>query len=376
MSELHPEAGRAHPAPSTHAAPVLRAVRIGPLSMPLNTRLMACVLLAVLVLIAGVCWSITQGEFGLTMREVLGVLAGGGSPIERTIVFDMRLGRAAVACLVGAALGFSGALTQSVARNPLASPDILGITNGASLAAAATIIFAGAGTGGVVEAGATTVMATVGLPGAAIGGAALAAVAIWVLASPTHGSVLKVVLIGVGASIFLSSMTTWLLAYAQLDRAASARMWLTGSLNGRDWNHAWAPLAMLVVGIAVAGWLSFQLGALVLGRVTAHVLGHRVAAAQVVQLVAAVLLAAVAVAAAGPIGFIAFVSPHVARALAGTATPPLIFSGLMGAALLLGADLVARIVLPWELPVGVVTAFIGAPFLLYMIVRVRREETV
>ncbi|AWB81248.1 ferric enterobactin transporter permease FepG [Corynebacterium yudongzhengii] len=357
-------------------APVLRALRVGPASMPINPRLLLCVALAGAVLALGVCYSVTQGEFQLSMGEVLAVFAGGGSAIERAVVFDMRLGRAVVACLVGAALGFSGALTQSVARNPLASPDILGITNGASLAAVATIIFAGAGAGGVVEAGATTVMATVGIPGAAIIGAGLAAVVIWLLAGSARGSVLKVVLIGVGMSIFLSSMTTWLLAYAQLDRAASARMWLTGSLNGRDWNHAGAPFVVVLVAVLVGGWLAFQLAALVLGPATAHVLGHRVGVAQAVQLVVAVILAAVAVAAAGPIGFIAFVSPHVARGLARTPTPPLMFSALMGAVLLLGADLLARVVLPWELPVGVVTAFIGAPFLLYIIVRVRREETV
>lgn len=329
-----------------------------------------------LLMAAGVCWSVTQGSYQLTLGEVMEVFTGGGTKIQRAVVFDMRLGRAVVACLVGAALAYSGALTQSVARNPLASPDILGITNGASLAAVAVIVFAGAGSGGVIEAGATSVLGTVGLPGAAMVGAFLTALLIWLLAGPARSSMLQVVLIGVGASIFLSSCTTWLLAYAELDRAAAARMWLTGSLNGRDWNHAWAPLAVLLVAVALGGWLAFQLSALVLGEATAHVLGHRVQLAQLVQLFCAVVLAAVAVAAAGPIGFIAFVSPHLARRLARTPTPPLIFSALLGGTLLLGADLLARVVLPWELPVGVVTAFIGAPFLLYMIFRTRREETI
>ncbi|MBC3185630.1 iron ABC transporter permease [Corynebacterium sp. zg-331] len=330
---------------------------------------------AVLVVL-GVCWSVTQGEYRMSLGEVVEVLLGGGTKIQRVVVFDMRMGRAVVACLVGAALAYSGALTQSVARNPLASPDILGITQGASLAAVVVIVFAGAGQGGVIEAGATTVLGAVGLPGAAMIGAFVAALAIWLVAGPTRGSMLRVVLIGVGASIFLSACTTWLLASAELGRAASARMWLTGSLNGRDWNHAWAPLAVLLVAVALGGWLAFQLSALVLGETTAHVLGHRVRLAQLVQLGTAVVLAAVGVAAAGPISFLAFVTPHLARALARTATPPLIFSALLGAALLLGADLLARVILPWELPVGVVTAFLGAPFLPFMIFRTRREETI
>ncbi|WP_026165964.1 FecCD family ABC transporter permease [Corynebacterium mastitidis] len=354
----------------------LRVLRLGPVSWRINARLLACMAATAALLALGVCWAVTQGEYRMTLGQVVEVFAGGGTAIQRAVVFDMRLGRAVVACLVGAALAYSGALTQSVARNPLASPDILGITQGASLAAVTTIVFAGAGHGGVIEAGATTVMGTVGLPGAAIAGALLAALLIWLLAGPARNSMLQVVLIGAGMSIFLSAGVTWLLAYAQLDRAASARMWLTGSLNGRDWNHAWAPLAVLVVAVALGGWLAFQLSALVLGETTAHVLGHRVRVAQLVQLLTAVVLAAVGVAAAGPIGFVAFVVPHLARALAGTPTPPLLFSALLGAALLLGADLLARVVLPWELPVGVVTAFLGAPFLLFMIFRTRREETI
>lgn len=356
--------------------PVIDAVRVGSLSFPFNPRLLICIVSFLLLLVVGVCWSVTQGQYRLTFGGVIEVFSGGGSAIDRAVVFNMRLGRAIVACLVGAALGFSGALTQTVARNPLASPDILGITNGASLAAVTTIIFAGAGAGGIVEAGATTVLGTVGIPGAAIIGAALASLVIWMLAGRKAHSMLTVVLIGVGISIFLSAITTWMLAYARLERAAPARMWLTGSLNGRDWNHGWAPLAVVIIAVALAGWLAFHLSALVLGDMTAHMLGHDVRVAQIVQLITAVLLAAVAVAAAGPIGFVAFVAPHIARLVAATATPPLVFSAVMGATILLFADSLGRVILPWELPVGVVTSFVGAPFLLYMIFRMRREETV
>lgn len=353
-----------------------RVFRAGILTVPWNLRLLVCIACTVAITTVVAMWSLTQGSYSLSMGEVAAVLGGSGTTIQRTVVLDMRLGRALVAITVGAALGYAGALTQSVARNPLASPDILGISQGASLAAAIAIIFAGAGTGGVVEAGASGIMNTVGVPGAAILGAITTALAVWVVAGPSKSSMIQVVLIGVAAAIFLAAATTWLLAYAQLDRAAAARMWLTGSLNGRDFTHLWIPLTTVLLVIAAAGWIAFQLAALALGEITATVLGHKVRHAQLVHLLTAVVLTAVAVAAAGPIGFIAFVTPHLARLLARTPTPPLLFSATLGGCVLLIADQAARVVLPWELPVGVVTSVVGAPFLLYMIIRTRRLESV
>lgn len=362
----------------SEAVPAIRprVLRLGPIAVPLNFRLLGAGLIVAVLAFLVSCLSITQGDYPLTLTDVLRVLAGGGTRIETAVVFDLRLGRAVVALCVGAALAYSGALTQSVARNPLVSPDILGITNGASLAAATTIVFAGTGTEGVIAAGADTALGSIGIPGVAVIGGLLAGVCIWLLAGSARTNILRMVLIGVGASIFLSALTTWLLAYAELDRAMEARMWLTGSLNGRDWNHAWAPLLVLLVVLALAGWLAFQLSALALGDATAHVLGHHVSLAQVMQLLTATVLAAVAVSAAGPIAFIAFVTPQIARRIAGTATPPLVFSALCGALLLAAADLISRTLIPWELPVGVFTAFVGAPVLLYLIIRTNREVSV
>ncbi|MEX3560949.1 MULTISPECIES: FecCD family ABC transporter permease [unclassified Corynebacterium] len=317
-------------------------------------RWLTLIALAVL----GVVVSVMQGDLALSFSDVVAVFTGGGSAAHRAVILEFRLGRAVVALVVGAALAYSGALTQSVARNGLASPDILGVTNGASLAAVAAIVFGWGMT-----------------PVAAILGAALTAVAMVFLAGRGR-SMVQIVLVGVGLSMFLSSLTTWLLAYAQLDRAASARMWMAGSLNGRDWHHAWVPLATVVIAVALAGWLSFQLAALSLGDATAHILGHNVRLAQLIQLLVAVVLAAVAVAAAGPIGFLAFVSPHVARMVSRAPTPPLLFSAAVGATALLWADIVARVVLPWPLPVGVVTAFLGAPLLFILVMRTRAKETV
>lgn len=353
-----------------------RLLRLGPVAVPVNVRLVVVSVAVAALCLVVACLSIAYGEFPLPVIDVLRVLGGGGTRVEQTVVFDLRMGRVVVALVVGASLAYAGALTQSVARNALASPDILGITDGASLAAAAAIVFTGAGTGGVIAAGADSVLATVGIPGIAILGALVTGVVIWLLAGGGRTTMLQMVLIGVGAAIFLAGLRTWLLAYAELDRAIEARMWLTGSLNGRDFNHAWVPLLVLLLAVALAGYLAFQLAALALGDVTAHVLGHHVTAAQASQLLTAVVLSAVAVSAAGPVPFIAFVAPQIARWAGGTPTPPLLFSALTGALLLSFSDLMARVILPWELPVGVFTAFVGAPVLLVLILRQTRKETV
>ncbi|WP_241228230.1 FecCD family ABC transporter permease [Corynebacterium hylobatis] len=349
------------------------ALRTGLVSWQWNLRLACWLVLTAVATVLFMALGITLGDYPLTLTEVLTVFAGGGTAIEQKVVLDLRLGRAVVGAAVGACLAFSGALTQTVARNPLASPDILGITNGASLAAVAALILGGAGAGGTLSVGAEAMVSSLGVPGTAVVGALLIAALIWFIAGPVRGDMMSLVLIGVGCSILLSALTTWLLAWAELDRAAEARMWLTGSLNGRDLNHAWAPLVVSLLAIAAAGWLAFQLAALSLGEATAHVLGHNVRITQMIQLLTAVILAAVAVSAAGPIGFIAFVTPQIARRLAGTATPPLVLSAFCGAALLTGADLFTRTVVPWELPVGVVTAFFGAPVLLYLIISNNRK---
>lgn len=311
-----------------------------------------------------ICVGATVGDYPLDLSTVLSVMWGGGTPIERAVVLDLRLGRGIVGAAVGACLAYSGALTQSVARNPLASPDILGITNGASLAAALVIVFGSSG---------SIVSTSIGIPLAAVCGSLVTALVIWLIAGRARRDLMRLVLIGVGVSIFLSALTTWLLAWAELDRAVEARMWLTGSLNGRDYSNAWAPLLVLFFAVAAAGWLAFQLAALSLGETTAHVLGHHVPLAQAAQLLTAVALAAVAVSAAGPISFLAFVTPQIARRLAGTPTPPLLLSASTGALLLVAADLCTRVVVPWELPVGVLTAFLGAPVLLYLLLTGNRK---
>ena len=251
----------------------LRAVRLGPLSAVLRPRRIVVAVVLILVTVLVFAANLGRGDFPMSVPDVLRTLAGGGTRLEETIVFRWRLGRAVVGLAVGAALAFSGALTQSVARNPLASPDVLGITNGASVAAVFVITVSG--THGLFGDAAVFGRDVLGVPVVAIIGSVLTAALVWWVAGKDRGSMLRLVLIGVGASMFLNAISTWLMAGTTLDQAAEARLWLTGSLNGRGWDQAWAPLICSLAALALAGGLAFQLAGLSLGPEIAHGLGHR-----------------------------------------------------------------------------------------------------
>jgi len=319
------------------------------------------VVAAVLLLAAGT----GRGDYPLSVAEVLAVLAGGGDPMQRLVVLELRLPRALTGALVGMALGIAGAITQSVSRNPLASPDVLGITAGASAGAVALIVLRGGAAGGL--------LALLGLPLSALLGGLLAAAAIYLLAWRQGIEGFRLVLVGIGVGAVLTSLTSYLLIRAEINQAAQAAVWLAGSLNGRGWEH----VVPVVAAVALVGLFALSsahtLAALRLGEDTARALGVRLQLRTALLVLAAVVLAAVATAAAGPIGFVAFVSPQIALRLAHSAGPPMLAGGLVGAVMVLGCDLVARIVLPVELPVGIVTAAVGAPYLIYLLIRCNRK---
>ncbi|MFD4182796.1 FecCD family ABC transporter permease, partial [Rhodococcus sp. NPDC058514] len=186
----------------------------------------------------------------------------------------------------------------------------------------------------------------------------------------------RVVLIGIGFNAMLVAAIQWMLISADINDVARAQVWLNGSLNGSDWAQVW-PVA---IGVAVVGTIalisSFTLGALRLGDDNARSLGVRLQAGQAGLLLAAVALAAIATAAVGPIGFVALCAPQLALRMLRTAGPPILASGLTGAVLVVGSDVIARTILPIELPVGIVTSALGGPFLLYLLVRNNRKVSV
>lgn len=304
------------------------------------------------------CVSISVGDFPIPLAEVVPAIFGYGSPDSDFIIRTLRLPRALTAVLVGGAFGFSGAIFQSLARNPLASPDIIGITAGASAAAVFVIVLIG-GSYVVVSTGAFV-------------GALLTAAATYFLAYKRGVSSYRLVLVGIGVGAVLGSITSYLLTRAEIDDAQRATVWLTGSLNGRGWEHVRpVGLAMLVLFPAVL-YLARPLRGLQLGEDTAKGLGVPVERSRAVLIVVAVALAAVATASAGPVAFVAFVAPPIARRLV-NAPLTLVPAALIGALLVLLSDLVARRVFaPTELPVGVVTGIVGAPYLLWLLARANR----
>ncbi|GJF06669.1 FecCD family ABC transporter permease [Pseudonocardia sp. D17] len=343
-------------------------LRLGRFSGVWRPRTVVVLVVAAAVLVVGAALNIGRGEFPISVGEVLSVLFGGGDQAQRFIVLDLRLPRTLTGALVGGALAVAGAILQAVARNPLAAPDIIGITMGASAAAVAVIVLS-SGFGAV-----GALAGAVGLPVAALLGGLLTATSIYVLAwrRGVHG--FRLVLVGIGMNAILYALVNWLLIAAQVYEAARAQVWLNGSLNARGWEHVVPVGVALVVLVPAALVLAHVLGGLQFGDDTARGLGIRVDAARTALLVVAVGLAAVATASAGPIAFVALVSPQIAQRLVGAPRPPIAASLMVGATLVVLSDLVARTAFgAAELPVGVITAVLGAPYLLHLLVRHGRE---
>ncbi|WP_344236551.1 iron ABC transporter permease [Kribbella hippodromi] len=315
--------------------------------------------------------SLSVGTARLPLTDVIEVLLGGGRRGTRLVVLELRLPRIATGLLVGIAFAVSGALLQTLSRNPLASPDIVGVNSGASAGAVAVIVLAGTGGGNI-----SGFAAKVGIPAAAVLGGLLATLIVGAL-SIQRGVVDagKVVLIGVGIAAAANSLVAWMLVIGDVNDAGRAAAWLAGSLNSRAWSDAIPVLIAVLLLLPVAMMFNRDLSALVLGDDVASSLGVRVARIRLALLVIATVLAAMATAGAGPIAFVALVAPQVAQRLTRMERPPLLTTAMLGALFVVLADLVARNGLQWaqvgpyELPVGVVTAACGAPYLLHLIGR-------
>jgi ABC-type enterobactin transport system permease subunit len=339
-------------------------LRVGPVSGRLHWRHLAVPVAAFAVLVLLSAVSLGRGDFPIGIPDVLRTLVGLGEGAQDFIILDLRAPRIVVGLLVGLALGVAGALFQTFARNPLASPDTLGITMGASVGAVGAIVLSGGALGAL------------GIPLAALLGALGTGVLLFLLTWRAGIDGYRLVLVGIALWSFGTALVDWLLTNAEIYDAASAYVWITGSLNARTWDHA-LPLAVaLAVLLPLALALSRVLRVLQFGDDTARGLGVRLQSAQAATVLVAVGCVAFAVSAAGPITFVALVVPQIAVRLTGGSRPPLLASGVLGAVLVVGADLVTRTLLPEALPVGILTAVLGAPYLLWLLVRGRRRSTV
>ncbi|MET9503885.1 iron chelate uptake ABC transporter family permease subunit [Streptomyces sp. NPDC006622] len=340
---------------------VAPGVRLGPVSFVWRPWIAGVTVLLAAATFLVFCLSIAVGDFPIGLTDVIATLLGRGEQVDEFVIMDLRLPRALAGLVVGIALGVSGAITQSVARNPLASPDILGITGGAGAVAVFLVTVSGGTAGAITD--------SIGLSAAALAGGLGTGLLVYFLAWRRGIDGLRLILIGISASAVTEAITTWLLVSADIRDVARAQAWLVGSLDNRSWNEVWVALWCTLVLLVVVSGAAFPFKPMHFGDEVAAGLGVRYGRVRAVLLLCAVLLAGVAVSAAGPVPFVALVAPQVAMRLTRSPTPPMAASGLVGSLLLIGADLAARTALPVTLPVGVVTAAVGGPFLVYLLVR-------
>ena len=329
-----------------------RVVRLGSgMSLRVNARPLVVGGLLVLVVLALFVFAVGTGELAIAPQDVISAIFGAGDAGTEFIVRELRLPRAVCAVLVGVALGMSGAIFQSLTRNPLGSPDIIGFEQGATVGALIVITVIG-GAGAAVSAG-------------ALAGGAVTALLVYGLAfKGGSASGYRLILIGIAIGALMLAGIDYLLSRARIEEAQEATRWLLGSLNNRGWEDV-TPLLVTLAILALPLVLSSRpLRALELGDDAAYALGVRVERARLSLVAIAVALVSIVTVAVGPITFVALTAPQIARRIARTAAPTLSCSALTGAVIVLAADIAAQRLLPGTaLPVGVMTGALGGVYL-------------
>ncbi|MEU0622901.1 iron chelate uptake ABC transporter family permease subunit [Streptomyces rubiginosohelvolus] len=328
-------------------------LRRGRIAVRLQWRsVVVCTALALTVAALAVL-ALMTGSYALTPGQVLSALTGQETGFVREIVVEWRLPRVAAALVFGAALGVSGAVFQSLLRNPLADPGIIGFSQGSYTGALVVIL--------VVNGTYTQLVG-----GALLGGMATA-VGVYVLAYRQGVQGFRLIVVGIGVSAMLGSLNTWLILKADLDQAMSAAAWGAGSLNGVSWDRVVIGGICIAVLLLLAGMLSRPLRQMQLGDGVAASQGVRVSPARLGLILVGVALTATVTAASGPIAFISLVAPQIGRRLARTAGITLAPAAFVGALLCLASDQLAQHVAPTPLPVGIVTVVLGGGYLGYLL---------
>ena len=330
------------------------------LSFRVDRRVPPVLALALVAMLAAMTINIGVGDVAIVPLDVLKSVLHlpTGDDRYEFVVNTLRMPRMLVAALVGLGLGISGAITQGLTRNPLADPGILGISAGAGLVASVLIVVVGDVPSGLI-------------PLAAFGGALVVALIVYLLAWRGGDSPMRLILVGIGLSAVCSAFTSLMVTFGGLFDVQRALIWLSGSVYGRTWEEVWALVPWLALFVPLAFALSRDLNALNLGEEVARGLGSPVTVRRALLLLTAVALAAASVAVAGTIGFVGLMAPHITRRLVGPDHAGLLpAAGVIGALLVVVADLAGRTLFaPIELPVGLVTAAIGAPFFVMLLIR-------
>nr|WP_051704487.1 iron chelate uptake ABC transporter family permease subunit [Glycomyces sp. NRRL B-16210] len=315
-------------------------------------------LLAVLAVCCAVI-ALGLGEMRVSAADVVRALVADAGPALETVIVQWRLPRVLLGLVFGLALGLSGAIFQSLTRNPLGSPDVIGFDAGAYSGAVLSII---------------AVSSTALVIPSALGGGIATALAVYLLAyrRGVHG--FRLIVVGIAVTALLGSANTYLLLKANLWTAQMAAVWAAGSLNGLDWGDARNGIAVIAVLLVPLFWLGRRLRMLEMGDDAAAALGVAVEPVRLALVVVGVSLTAVVTALAGPIPFVALVAPQLARRLTRAPGVQLVPSAAMGALLLVSCDAVALNVPPQALPVGLMTIVLGGAYLVWLLVAQSRKE--
>lgn len=336
------------------------------LALKLPLRAIVALALLVLALLLTIAVSLATGSYGVALGEVLDTLRGITiSTAVDNVVWQFRFPRTLAAALVGAMMALSGAALQNATRNGLADPSLVGVSQGAALAVVTlTVMFPD--------------VASSWRPWAAFAGAIIVAFSVQQLAQTRQGgSTIRFILMGIGLSAFISSITSAMMTYGQIDRAMAALAWLAGSINAASWNDVWTLLIWTGFLLPALFAISRTMAALRFGEAAAIGLGARVGLVRNLQLAIAVALAAIATSVVGPLGFVGLIAPHAAQRLAPAGMAMhLSLTAAIGALLVLLADLIGRAAFaPLQIPAGLLTALIGVPLFVALLLRSRASSS-
>ncbi len=339
-------------------------IRSQAISFRIDRRVPVMLLCLAVIIVVAIVMNVGRGEYPILPLDIVKTVVGldTGNPDHAFVINTLRLPRTLVAFMVGVAFAISGTIFQGLTRNPLADPGIIGINAGASLAAVTVIVLFPSAP-------------IYALPLSAFTGALLMAGLIYSLAWNQGSSPILLILMGVGLSAIASAITSLLITFGEIYDVSNALVWLAGSVYGRTWEQVFSLLPWLIVFVPMALTLARHLNALNLGDDVAKGLGSRVEWQRGLLVLVGVALAGAGVATAGMIGFVGLIAPHLGRQLVGTNHEGLIpVSALLGGMIVVMADFLGRTLFaPIELPCGVVTAAIGAPYFLYLLIRNRKK---
>ncbi len=325
------------------------------LAVRVNTRVLGLIAITSAALLVLMIWAMTLGSLHIPFDDVVRALFGKASGGQELAVRTLRLPRVLTAVLIGMSLAMAGGIFQGMVRNPLVSPDIIGIDAGASLVAVFWIV---------------TSQDESLLPLAAFIGAVTTATAIYLLSWKGGIAPHRLILVGIGISAALSSLTTLMVVRFPIEIVRPAQVWLVGSLYKSNWTDVRVLLASVCIGLPLALYLTGPLRVMQMGDHVSRSLGVRLESTRLTMILVGCGLAAVAVSVAGPIGFVALMIPHMARMIAGPISPSVLaFMAVLGGFFLLLADVIGQHLLPVDMPVGVITGVVGAPYFLYLLYR-------